>query len=117
MDLGMNEILLVLVVALLVYGDRLPQVARSLGRTLASLKRTIAESSAAVTREMEAATSPPDEDEDEAVRPRTVRRIPQPAPEDLAKEDITQREEAAKGPAGDGPPARGADGGGAPTAG
>jgi len=88
MDLGMNEILLVLVVALLVYGDRLPQVARSLGRTVATLKRTISESSAAVTREIEATTAVPDDDED-TERPRTVRRIPQPVPDDLAKEDIS----------------------------
>ncbi len=38
-NLGMGEILVVLVVALLVFGGRLPQVGRSLGRGLSEFRR------------------------------------------------------------------------------
>lgn len=106
MDLGMGEILLILLVALLVYGGRLPEVARSLGRSIATVKRSLSETSAKVTRELDVAA------EIEAERPRTVRRIAAPAPEALATEDIsgggaaTPAPEAAVpgGPRTEGPP-------------
>jgi Tat protein translocase TatB subunit len=44
MGLGITEILLILVVALLVLGpDRLPEVAKTLGKTLAEFRRTLDE--------------------------------------------------------------------------
>ena len=48
MDLGMGEILLILLLALLVYGGRLPQVARSLGRTVGDLKRSLRETTSLI---------------------------------------------------------------------
>jgi sec-independent protein translocase protein TatA len=42
-DIGGGELLLILVVALLLFGGRLPDVARSLGRTVSDLKRGLAE--------------------------------------------------------------------------
>jgi sec-independent protein translocase protein TatA len=94
----MGEILLVLLFALLVYGGRLPEVARSLGRSLATLKRSLQETTDSVTRDVHSAI---DLDLDE--RPRTVRRIPaapaepprvsaasqKPAPTALATEDVS----------------------------
>jgi len=38
-DVGSGELLLILVVALLLFGGRLPEVARSLGRSLGTLKQ------------------------------------------------------------------------------
>jgi len=38
-NLGMGEVLLVLVVALLVFGGRLPEVGRSLGKSISEFKR------------------------------------------------------------------------------
>lgn len=85
MDLGMGEIGLILVVALLIYGGRLPEVARSLGRSVASLKRGLSETTASVSREIESGTH----DAAEIERPRTVRRIARPAPAELATEDVS----------------------------
>ena len=88
----MSEIMLVLLFALLLYGGRLPEVARSLGRSIASIKRGFQESAGSVTNPirdaMEGADSGLDGDLDEGDRPRTVRRI-RPAPDDVAKEDIS----------------------------
>jgi TatA/E family protein of Tat protein translocase len=39
LNLGLGEILVVLVVALLVFGGRLPQVGRSLGRGLSEFRK------------------------------------------------------------------------------
>lgn len=93
MDLGMNEILLILVVALLVYGGDLPQVARKIGRTIGSLKRAFLEASAEATRGIDAElgglrnlADPSSGAEDVEDRPRTVRRV---APRELATEDVS----------------------------
>ncbi len=42
-DIGFGEILVVLIVALLVFGGRLPEVGRSLGRSLAEFRRGLTE--------------------------------------------------------------------------
>jgi sec-independent protein translocase protein TatA len=78
MDLGMGEILLILVVALLIYGGRLPDVARAIGRSIGELKRGMTETRDAVTTGLTDAEEPP----------REVRRTP--APRELATEDITK---------------------------
>jgi TatA/E family protein of Tat protein translocase len=39
--LGMAEILVVLVIGLLLFGNRLPELARSLGKTLVDFKREV----------------------------------------------------------------------------
>jgi sec-independent protein translocase protein TatA len=103
MDLGMGEVLLVLVVALLIYGGRLPEVARSLGRSLAAFKRSLQETTDSVTREVNAAI-----DLEEEGRPRTVRRVPAapetPSAEALATEDVSGEPAAVPPAAGNAPP-------------
>ena len=103
MDIGSSEIFLILLVALLLYGGRLPEVARSLGRSIASLKRGLMESTADVKHTLDSAMEDVDEVPDEPARPRTVKRI-RPAPAALATEDITTA------------PANGDSGPAAPTA-
>lgn len=41
-SVGTSEIMVIMIVALLIYGKRLPEVARQLGRTFAEFKRGIA---------------------------------------------------------------------------
>lgn len=43
-DIGTGELMVILVAALLLFGGRLPEVARNLGRSVADLKRGFAES-------------------------------------------------------------------------
>lgn len=83
MELGMGEIMLILVVALLIYGGRLPDVARAIGRSMGELKRGLTETREAVTSGLEEAEEPE----------REVQRAP--APRELATEDITRDESTA----------------------
>ena len=53
MELGSGEILLILIVALLMYGGRLPEVARAIGRSMAELKRGLSETKDAVASELD----------------------------------------------------------------
>lgn len=94
MDLGMGEILLILLVALLVYGGRLPEVATAVGKSLGELRRSLRQTGDMVRRELQ---------EESAARPRPGRRLiedrpegaeaaiepGQPAPDELAQEDIS----------------------------
>ena len=43
-DIGTGELILILVAALLLFGGRLPEVARNLGRTVGDLKRGFSDS-------------------------------------------------------------------------
>ena len=63
-DIGTGELMLILVAALLLFGGRLPEVARNLGRSVADLKRGFSEHAkplkdarAEVEREIERAGS------------------------------------------------------------
>ena len=80
MELGSGEILLILLVALLIYGGRLPDVARAIGRSVGELKRGLSETRDAVTTDL----AEHDEEKREVLRT--------PAPRELATEDITQPE-------------------------
>lgn len=90
MDLGFQEIVLIVVIALLVYGGELPGVMRSLGRTVGSIKRALQEGTRDVTEKLDVQLDiKPDED-----LPRMVRRAPElaidaPAPNDVATEDVS----------------------------
>lgn len=90
MDLGFQEIVLIVVIALLVYGGELPGVMRSLGRTVGSIKRALQEGTRDVTEKLDVQLDvAPDED-----LPRLVRRAPDlaidaPAPHDVATEDVS----------------------------
>ncbi len=78
MDLGSGEIMLILLVALLIYGGRLPEVARALGRSLAELKRGLSQTRDAVTSELDAAL--PDLELDDERKRAVVRATPPQAP-------------------------------------
>jgi sec-independent protein translocase protein TatA len=86
MELGSGEIMLILLVALLIYGGRLPDVARAIGRSIGDLKRGLTETREAVTKGLAEDETPPRPD-----APREVLRTP--APRDLATEDITKPDE------------------------
>jgi sec-independent protein translocase protein TatA len=53
MELGSGEILLLMILALLIYGGRLPEVARALGRSVAELKRGLTETKQAVASQLD----------------------------------------------------------------
>jgi TatA/E family protein of Tat protein translocase len=53
MDVGPGELMVILVAALLLFGKRLPEMARNIGRTVAEVKRGL-QASALPLREMEA---------------------------------------------------------------
>lgn len=84
MELGTGEIVLILIVALLMYGGRLPEVARALGKSFGELKRGLTETKETVTRDLDVKI---DVDADDGERRETQRM--QPAPEELAKEDVS----------------------------
>lgn len=80
MELGSGEIMLILLVALLIYGGRLPDVARAIGRSMGELKRGLSETRDAVTTGFD----------DVAEEKREIHRAP--APRELATEDITKKD-------------------------
>lgn len=111
MELGMGEIVLILLVALLVYGGRLPQVAAAVGRSLGELRRGLRDTTDLVKGDLDRLA---DVDPRRAVRrawkpPRVIgddergptpgdadslpsAALPEPgerAPEELAKEDVS----------------------------
>ena len=53
MELGSGEILVILIVALLIYGGRLPEVARAIGKSVGELKRGLTETKDVVARELD----------------------------------------------------------------
>ncbi|MFG0319196.1 MAG: twin-arginine translocase TatA/TatE family subunit [Planctomycetota bacterium JB042] len=88
LDLGFQELVVVMVVALLLYGGRLPEVARSLGRTVGEFKR----SAQSLTREFRIDLDdrpppprPPKKDD--------PRRLPRDVDEDR-REDVPPRDPA-----------------------
>ena len=83
MELGSGEILLILIVALLIYGGRLPEVARAIGKSVGELKRGLTETKDVVARELDAGVRA-----DLDATAREVRRATA-SPEALAKEDIS----------------------------
>ena len=103
MDLGWGEILFIGFVALLVYGGRLPEVARSVGRSVAALKKGFSETTAGVARDLDPGL-------DDALR-EPVRKTVRPAPRELATEDVSSPQVPAAdgaGPAAEaGPPTQG----------
>jgi len=100
MELGSGEILLILIVALLVYGGRLPEVARAIGKSVGELKRGLTETRDVVAKELD-----PDLKVDLDEEPRETWRA-QKASEELAKEDVSKKPEAPETPRPDYDPSR-----------
>ena len=92
MELGMGEILLILLVALLVYGGRLPQVAAAVGRSIGELRRGLRDTKDMVRGEIDELA---ELDPRRAVRrawdagPRRPRAESDPAPGGLPTEDVS----------------------------
>jgi TatA/E family protein of Tat protein translocase len=57
-DVGMGELLAIMVIALLLFGGKLPEVARSLGRTVGDFKRSADRLSREFRHEMDAPPRP-----------------------------------------------------------
>ncbi|MDP6631895.1 MAG: Sec-independent protein translocase protein TatB [Dehalococcoidales bacterium] len=53
LDMGMAEILLVIVIALIIWGPgRLPEIARTMGKAVSTLRRTSSELTSQIKREL-----------------------------------------------------------------
>jgi len=60
LGIGTGEILLILILALIVLGPgRIPEIARTLGRTIRAIKKASADLSTTVTRELETTRNEP----------------------------------------------------------
>lgn len=91
MDIGSGELFLILFLALLVYGGRLPEVALAVGRTIGGLKRTLQETTDLIRAEAELGLDDVMDEDDE---PRVVRRAQaldtdeEPDEEDVAYDEF-----------------------------
>jgi sec-independent protein translocase protein TatA len=85
MELGSGEILVILILALLIYGGRLPEVARAIGKSFGELKRGFAETKDAVATELRT-------DLDVKLDDEPARDVKRGTLEQFAKEDISSPE-------------------------
>ena len=88
MELGSGEIVMILIVALLIYGGRLPEVARSIGKSFGELKRGFTETKDVVAAELNADLDLNDGLDESRREVQRVTAAAQ-APPELAKEDIS----------------------------
>ena len=65
LGIGTGEILLILILALIILGPgKIPEIARTLGRTIRAIKKASADLSTAVTRELETTRNEPPASQD-----------------------------------------------------
>ena len=90
---GMYELLIVLVIALLLFGKRLPEVARSLGKGITEFKkgvRGIEDEVEDAVYDAETARPVPDEEAVEATAPKFEPPTSEPAPSEPASSEKEQ---------------------------
>ena len=90
-NIGPTEMLLILVVALLVFGGRLPQVARSLGKSFVEFKKGLRDLNNDLKSEMDAADRPPP--------PRPAEKLAKPQSSETRAAPATSAAPAASTPA------------------
>lgn len=60
LDMGIGEILLVIIVALIIWGPgRLPEIARTMGKAVSTLRKTSSELTTQIKKELEEEADPP----------------------------------------------------------
>lgn len=79
-NIGAPEIIIILIVALLLFGRRLPEVARNLGKGITEFKRGVRDASEEVKQELDKAA-----DETEAERPAKEAHVPPATSDDASK--------------------------------
>ena len=119
-DMGIGEILLIIVVALIIWGpEKIPHVARTMGKTLAMLKKTSQDLTSQITKELDIEESdkkvPPYRRPEHTIRPADAQEtenshmppvtgesvVKEPAKEEPAEEDTEKKaEQAVEGLAG-----------------
>jgi len=90
-NLGTPELVILFVVTLLLFGNRLPEMARSFGKGIAEFKRSMRESTEQVTRELEQAAAPMKTSFEEVQR--EVEK-PLPEPDAVSRPELPQAQSA-----------------------
>ena len=89
-NIGMTELLVILFIALILFGGRLPEVARNLGRGISQFKRGLEEAKSEVAKEMQI-------EEERPSAPKTTETAapPKPAPGEPASPSCASQAEDA----------------------
>ena len=88
-DIGPLELLLILVIALIIWGPgRIPEIARTLGRTVRALRKATSDLTTAVTRELNA------EEKDRPSQPEANNSHKAEKPSDVGKAESSNTETA-----------------------
>ena len=94
-DMGFGEILLILIVALIIWGpDKIPHIARTMGRYVSMMRKMSQDLTAQITKEIE-----PEEDKEKLPpyrRPAQITQPEPPPPVEPSHEAPSEEEEAGK---------------------
>ena len=87
-DIGALEILLILVVALIIWGpEKIPEIARTLGKTVRALRKATFDLTTAVTRELETE----EKDQPPQKRAKVSRKAKEPPDSGTSESDNTEK--------------------------